>query len=100
MGVWVFIRLHSPAHDVSIPGTGCGLCAELKKRDGDADVREGYRATCFSDYEGMVKKVFDHLRPGGWVEYQVLPSAPYSPPPGNVGQNNISTGIYPGGNQQ
>lgn len=26
--------------------------------------------TCFADSRGVMQKVFDHLRPGGWVEYQ------------------------------
>lgn len=26
--------------------------------------------SCFSSYKSMVKKAFEHLRPGGWVEYQ------------------------------
>ncbi|KAK7733985.1 hypothetical protein SLS53_007980 [Cytospora paraplurivora] len=28
------------------------------------------RFSCFSSYKAMVKRAFDHLRPGGWVEYQ------------------------------
>lgn len=26
---------------------------------------------CFSDAKRMVERIFKHLRPGGWVEYQV-----------------------------
>lgn len=26
--------------------------------------------TCFSDHRAVIKKIYDHLAPGGWVEYQ------------------------------
>lgn len=51
--------------------------------------REDNRSTCFSNYEGVVQKVFDRLRPGGWVEYQVnVPHFATSCQP-SLGQLNI-----------
>lgn len=26
--------------------------------------------TCFNDLKGMITRVFDHLVPGGWAEFQ------------------------------
>ncbi|ORY69062.1 S-adenosyl-L-methionine-dependent methyltransferase [Pseudomassariella vexata] len=31
-----------------------------------------FMTSCFDDPKGMVKKIFDHLRPGGWIEYQQI----------------------------
>ncbi|KAJ4390790.1 hypothetical protein N0V93_004388 [Gnomoniopsis smithogilvyi] len=53
----------------------CHFLRENSEKDWSFKLRFDYihlrmMATCFSSYEDMVKKVFTHLRPGGWVEYQ------------------------------
>ncbi|KAK7923790.1 hypothetical protein PG985_007861 [Apiospora marii] len=38
--------------------------------------------TCFNDHHGVLSQAFDHLKPGGWIEYQDTAPVLMSPHPG------------------
>lgn len=37
--------------------------------------------TCFNDHNGVLSQAFDHLKPGGWIEYQDKAPVLMSPHP-------------------